>query len=149
MEVEEEDDDDGGGDDDDDDDDDDDGGGDDGGGDEAKSYFTKERVELIERILGIDQNLAKAHAALCAPNSMDDDEIFFRNYFFHCDEVRANYTIRDEELDIDIVLQSPPPSPEQRDRPLVPAIPDPRQLSVDDLVLVGIESESDRESSCT
>lgn len=113
---------------------------------EAKLYFTKERVELIETILDIDKNLAKTHSALFAPSSMDE-EIFFRNYFFHCDEVRANYTIRDEELDIDIVLQTPPPSPEQRDRPLIPAMPAPRQLSVDDLVLVGIESENDRESS--
>ena len=114
--------------------------------DEANTYFTKERVELIERILDVDKNLAKAHAALCAPSSMDE-LVFVRNYFFHCDEVRANYTIRDEELDINIVLQTPPPSPEQRDRPLLPAMPAPRQLSVDDLVLVGIESESDRESS--
>ena len=114
--------------------------------DKANIYFTKERVELIERILDIDKNLAKAHAALCSPSSMDE-EVFFRNFFFHCDEVRANYTIRDEELDIDIVLQTPPPSPEQRDRPLIPAMPALRQLSVDDLVLVGIESESERESS--
>lgn len=114
--------------------------------DEAKLYFTKERVELIERILGIDQNLAKAHAALCASSSIDE-LVFFKNYFFCCDEVRANYTIRDEELDIDIVLQTPPPSPQQRDRPLIPAMPSPRQLSVDDLVLVGIESENNRENS--
>ena len=115
---------------------------DDDGDDEAKLYFTKERVELIERILNINKNLAKAHTQ----RSMDE-EVFFRNYFFHCDEVRANYTIRDEELDIDIVLQTPPPSPEQRNRPLIPAMPAPRQLSVDDLVLVDIECENDHKSS--
>ena len=108
--------------------------------DDAKSYFTEERVELIERMLDIDKNLAKAHA-LCASSAMSE-ELFFRNYFYHIDEIRANYTIRDEELDIDIVLQTPPPSPEQQNRPLIPAMPAPRNLSVDDLVLVGMGSEN-------
>jgi len=111
----------------------------DGDDDDEESYFTKERVELIERMLDLDKNFAKAHAGMCFHNATDE-ELFFRNYFYHCDEIRANYTIRDEELDINIVLQTPPPSPEQRD-PSFPDLPAPRQLSIDDLVLVGFESD--------
>mmetsp|Transcript_3224 Transcript_3224/g.9266 ORF Transcript_3224/g.9266 Transcript_3224/m.9266 type:complete len:301 (-) Transcript_3224:152-1054(-) len=105
---------------------------------ESYTYFTKDRVELVERLLGIDKHLAKAHSVLTfGATNQKAEELFFRNYFFHCEEIRSNYTIRDEELDIDIVLQTPPPSPDQRGRPLISALSAPRQLSVDDLVLIG------------
>ncbi len=105
---------------------------------ESPTYFTKDRVELIERLFSIDKNLAKAHALVTFGATEEKaEEVFFRNYFHRVEEERANHTIRDEELDIDIVLQSPPSSPDQRGRPLISALPAPRQLSIDDLVLIG------------
>jgi len=103
---------------------------------ESPTYFTKDRVELIERLFSIDKNLAKAHALVTFGATEEKaEELFFRNYFHRCEEERANHTIRDEELDIDIVLQTPPSTPDQRDRPLISALP--TQVSIDDLVLIG------------
>ena len=105
---------------------------------ESPTYFTKDRVELIERLFSIDKNLAKAHALVTFGATEEKaEELFFRNYFHHTEEERANHTIRDEELDIDIVLQTPPSSPDQHNRPLISALPAPRQLSIDDLVIIG------------
>ena len=104
---------------------------------ESPTYFTKDRVELIERLFSIDKNLAKAHALVTFGATEEKaEEVFFRNYFHRVEEERANHTMRDEELDIDIVLQTPPSTPDQRDRPLISALP-ARQLSIDDLVLIG------------
>ena len=105
---------------------------------ESPTYFTKDRVELIERLFSIDKNLAKAHALVTFGATEEKaEELFFRNYFHHTEEERANHTIRDKELDIDIVLQTPPSSPDQHNRPLISALPAPRQLSIDDLVIIG------------
>ena len=105
---------------------------------ESPTYFTKDRVELIERLFSIDKNLAKAHALVTFGATEEKaEELFFRNYFHHTEEERANHTIRDEELDIDIVLQTPPSSPDQHNRPLISALSVPRHLSIDDLVIIG------------
>jgi len=55
------------------------------------------RVKLIYRILDIDENLASVHSRLigCVPNS--PDTAFWKNYFFHCERVRADELCRREK----------------------------------------------------
>lgn len=48
------------------------------------------RIKLIHRILDIDENLASAHSKLTGGLSNSVQALFWKNYFFHCERVRAN-----------------------------------------------------------
>eukprot|EP00934_Nitzschia_sp_Nitz4_P003616 Nitzschia sp. Nitz4//scaffold22_size323478//141563//142556//NITZ4_000532-RA/size323478-augustus-gene-0.236-mRNA-1//-1//CDS//3329543010//3606//frame0 len=57
-------------------------------------YQTKEnfnldpaRVDLVHRLLEIDDNLSTIHARLAGRKNVQE-EVFWRNYFAHCDSVR-------------------------------------------------------------
>mmetsp|Transcript_8119 Transcript_8119/g.17566 ORF Transcript_8119/g.17566 Transcript_8119/m.17566 type:complete len:292 (-) Transcript_8119:211-1086(-) len=103
------------------------------------------RVALIARLLVLDPNLAEIHAKRHASGRSERSETYFwKNYFYHCDRIRADQLVHDDELDVELVLQTPPPSPEsrQRERIIVPS--PPKVLSVDDLVLVNMEGEDDK-----
>jgi hypothetical protein len=48
------------------------------------------RIKLIQRIMDIDENLASTHARLTGGTTVNSSDVFFwKNYFFHCDKVRA------------------------------------------------------------
>lgn len=48
------------------------------------------RVKLIRRILDIDENIASAHSRLTRGASNLSEIFFWKNYFFHCERVRAD-----------------------------------------------------------
>lgn len=103
------------------------------------------RVALIARLLVLDPNLAQTHAKQHASGSSERSETYFwKNYFYHCDRIRADHLVHDDELDVELVLQTPPPSPESKQRERIMVASPPKVLSVDDLVLVDMEGEDDK-----
>lgn len=52
------------------------------------------RIELIRRLLDIDGNLASMHTRLTGVDIETMDTIFWKNYFFHCEETRTNELCR-------------------------------------------------------
>merc|ERR1719162_1638535 len=48
------------------------------------------RVKLIYRILDIDENLASVHSRLTGGASNLSETSFWKNYYFHCERVRAD-----------------------------------------------------------
>jgi len=48
------------------------------------------RVKLIHRILDIDESLASAHSRLAGDVPNLSETSFWKNYFFHCERVRAD-----------------------------------------------------------
>lgn len=100
------------------------------------------RVALIKRLLVLDPNLARMHAKLQTSWSSEMSETYFwKNYFYQCDRIRADHLVHDDELDAEVVLQTPPPSPASNQKQRISAASPPKVLSVDDLVIVDVEGE--------
>jgi len=50
------------------------------------------RIEVIRRLLDIDENLASMHARLSGRSHVKES-VFWRNYFYHCDMVRKEHRL--------------------------------------------------------
>jgi len=57
------------------------------------------RVMLIRQLLEIDQNLGHIHARLSGRSEVKET-IFWKNYFYHCEELRATREKEIEEADL-------------------------------------------------
>lgn len=75
------------------------------------------RVYLIRRILDIDETLGNIHARLSGRSELKET-VFWKNYFFHCNTLRAEREkelseeilrkcSHDDELDAELVLRPP------------------------------------------
>lgn len=58
--------------------------------------FDEPRVQLIRRLLEIDDNLASMHAKLSARSDVRET-MFWRNYFYHCNQVRGEVLGQQQE----------------------------------------------------
>eukprot|EP00980_Cylindrotheca_fusiformis_P017610 scaffold5517_cov135-Cylindrotheca_fusiformis.AAC.40 len=56
--------------------------------DQTFFVLDESRVSLIRRLLDIDDNLAAMHARMSGRNNVRET-LFWKNYFFHCNELRA------------------------------------------------------------
>jgi len=61
-------------------------------------------VGLIQRLLGVDENLSRVHSQLS--NAGEKEKIFWKNYFFHCAYVRY-----ENGLSVDEIWASKPSAP--------------------------------------
>lgn len=86
---------------------------------EDESIFTLDdsRVMLIRRLLEIDSNLGHIHAKVSGRSTMKEN-IFWMNYFFHCEKLREHRekeineqslrrALHDDELDAELVGRPP------------------------------------------
>uniref|UniRef100_A0A7S1YWV0 BSD domain-containing protein n=1 Tax=Trieres chinensis TaxID=1514140 RepID=A0A7S1YWV0_TRICV len=117
---------------------------------EMDHYLDNARVHLIRRLLERDENLGRMHAKLSG-RSDTKETLFWKNYFHHCDMLRAEHEVGAELIDVpttcDIDGSSRPPTPtpasgNQNVAQTETSASPPRVLSVGEFVLVDCEDDN-------
>jgi len=114
---------------------------------EVDNYLDGSRVGLIRRLFGLDEELGKIHAKLSGRSDIKEIT-FWKNYFHHCDRIKAQHELGAEFVDTPttctiegVSRPSTPPSDEddiEEETGAVNVSP-PKVKSIGDLVLVGCE----------
>mmetsp|Transcript_26970 Transcript_26970/g.41346 ORF Transcript_26970/g.41346 Transcript_26970/m.41346 type:complete len:339 (+) Transcript_26970:145-1161(+) len=60
--------------------------------------LTDGRIQLIRQLLDIDENLAAIHARLSGRSDIKEN-VFWKNYFHHCERVRSEYSNASTTMD--------------------------------------------------